>query len=95
MTQNLFTSVTASLSGGYTAQNYVNLSSSQANSQSSSQLPPTYYNAIVSVNWKIRDWVTLVNSVTWNSGQQPIRDANNNTKYTPQEYYSISLNFAL
>ena len=95
VTQNLFTSVTASLSGGYTAQNYVNLSSSQANSQSSSQLPPTYYNAIASVNWKIRDWVTLVNSVTWNSGQQPIRDANNNTKYTPQEYYSISLNFAL
>jgi hypothetical protein len=47
------------------------------------------------VNWKIRDWVTLVNTVNWNSGQQAVQGANNSVKYTPQEYYSISLNFAL
>lgn len=95
VTQNLFSTVTATLSGGYTAQNYVNLSSNQTNAQSSSQLPPDYYTATLSVNWKIRDWVTLINTVNWNSGQQAVQGANNSTKYTPQEYYSISLNFAL
>lgn len=100
VTENLSTSVTASLSGGYTAQNYVNLSANQTSSQSTSQLPPTYYNATFAVNWKIRDWVTLVNSVNWNSGQQALRQSavnggNSSAKYSPQEYYSISLNFAL
>jgi len=102
VTQNLFTSVTATLTGGYTSQNYVNLSSGQTNSQSSSQLPPSYYTAGISVNWKIRDWVSLINSVNWNSGQQATTTgsqsttgANSSAKYTPQEYYSISLNFAL
>ena len=95
MTQNLFSTVTANLSGGYTAQSYVNLSSNQTNAQSTSQLPPNYYTATLSVNWKIRDWVTLVNTVNWNSGQQAVKGANNSTKYVPQEYYSISLNFAL
>jgi hypothetical protein len=95
VTQNLFSTVTANLSGGYTAQSYVNLSSNQTNAQSTSQLPPNYYTATLSVNWKIRDWVTLVNTVNWNSGQQAVKGANNSTKYVPQEYYSISLNFAL
>lgn len=95
VTQNLFSTVTATLSGGYTAQSYVNLSSNQTNAQSTSQLPPDYYTATLSVNWKIRDWVTLINTVNWNSGQQPVQGANNTVKYTPQEYYSISLNFAL
>ena len=95
VTQNLFSSVTATLSGGYTTQNFVNLSSNQTNAQSTSQLPPTYYNATFAVNWRIRDWVSLVNTVTWNSGQQAIQGANNTTRYSPQEFYSISLNFAL
>jgi hypothetical protein len=102
VTQNLFSSVTATLIGGYTTQTYVNLSSDQTNSQSAFQLPPSYYTASISVNWKIRDWVSLINSVNWNSGQQATTTgsqsttgANSSAKYTPQAYYSISLNFAL
>lgn len=93
--QQLFSSVSCVLTGGYTAQQYTQLSGNSSSSTSnSSQLPSNYYVGTFSVIWKIRDWVNLANTLYYNTGQAT-RNANNTTTTTPQAYYTISLNFAL
>ena len=92
--QQLFSSVSCVLSGGYTTQTYTQLSGNSSGSSSSSQLPSNYYYGNLSVIWKIRDWVNLVNTFYYNTGQA-LRNANNTTTTTPQAYYTIGLNFAL
>ena len=90
MNQQFFTSVMMNLSLGYTTQSFVNLSDDSG--QSSSQLPQNFYIANAALNWKIRDWVSLANTLSINSGQNQIGSGANNQ---PQWVYSISLNFAL
>jgi hypothetical protein len=93
--QQLFSSVSCLLSGGYTTQTYTQLSGSTSSTTgSSSQLPSNYYYGNFSVIWKIRDWVNLNNTFYYNTGQA-LRNPNNTTSTTPQAYYTISLNFAL
>ena len=91
VTQNLFTSVVLQLSGGYATQRYINLTSSTT-TLTYSQLPSNYYTANASIIWKIRDWLTLNNSVNYNGGQT-VQGANGSS--IPQTWYSVSLNFAL
>ena len=91
VTQKLFTSVDFQLSGGYGAQQYVSLSGGVP-AQANNQTPASYYLATASLNWKIRDWMTLNNTLNY-SGVQTVQGPNG-TKI-PQTYYSISLNFAL
>ncbi len=91
VTQNLFTSVVLQLSAGYATQRYINLNSGPS-ILTISQLPSNYYTANASVIWKIRDWLTLNNSVNYNGGQT-VQGANGSS--IPQTWYSISLNFAL
>jgi len=99
VTQQFFTSVTCTLTGGYTTQQYYNLSGNQSSGggqlvQNNSQIPGSYLIAGATVVWKIRDWVNLSNTLNYNSGL-PQRGANNSTTTTPQAWYSISLNFTL
>ena len=91
ISQKLFTSVDFQLSGGYGAQQYISLSGGVP-SQVNSQTPSNYYIATASLNWKIRDWMTLNNTLLY-SGAQTVRGPNGAT--IPQTSYSISLNFAL
>ncbi len=91
VSQKLFTSVDFQLTGGYGAQQYISLSGG-APSQMNSQTPAHYYIATAALNWKIRDWMTLNNTIFY-SGAQTVQGPNGST--IPQTYYSISLNFAL
>ena len=91
VTQKLFTSVDFQLSGGYGAQQYVSLSGGVP-AQANNQTPASYYLATASLNWKIRDWMTLNNTLNY-SGAQTVQGPNGTS--IPQTYYSISLNFAL
>ncbi len=90
--QKFFSSVDCTLSGGYMAQQYISLSSTQTAGQSSSQLPQNFYLLNASVVWRIRDWVTLSNTASYNSGQQI--QASSGTSQ-PQLMYTIALNFTL
>lgn len=90
--QKFFSSVDCTLSGGYATQQYLSLSSDQTAGQTSSQLPQSYYIVNATVNWKIRDWVSLSNTATYNTGQQ-IQAALGTTQ--PQLWYTIALNFTL
>ena len=91
VTQKLFTSVDFQLTGGYASQQYISLSSG-VSSQANTQTPANYYIGSASLNWKIRDWMTLNNSIFY-SGAQTVQGPNGTS--IPQTYYSISLNFAL
>ena len=91
VSQNLFTSVVLQLSGGYATQQYSNLTSNFT-TLTINQLPSNYYTANASIVWKIRDWLSLNNSVNYN-GAQIVRGINGSS--IPQTWYSISLNFAL
>lgn len=92
VSQKFFSSVDCILSGGYTTQQYISLSSNQTAGQSSSQLPQNFYLLNATVNWRIRDWVSLSNTASYNTGQQI--QASSGTSQ-PQLWYSISLNFTL
>jgi hypothetical protein len=104
ITQQLQSNLQFSITGGYATQNYLNLSNTTASgqSQSTSQLPSNLLTSIANLVWNIRDWVSLVNSLTYSSGLETGGSStvsnnkggssynNNNVQYT----YSISLNFA-
>jgi hypothetical protein len=90
--QKLFQSVEVNLNAGYAQQHFVNLSStqdSQAPAQSSSQIPSNIYMGQMTVKWQIRDSLTLVNALSYNTGQS---GASSNQA---QIWYAISLNFSL
>ena len=92
VSQNLFKDVALNLSGGYTSQSYVNLSSQTG--QNTSQLPSNFYIAQAALIWKIRDSINLSNTLYYNTGQSQ-SGPNNTTRTIPQAWYSVSLNFAL
>ncbi len=94
LNQRFFSSVEFSVSGGYTMQNYINLSSNQTAGQATSQLPSNFFIANVSLIWRIRDWVNLANTVYYNTGQT-VQAAGGGSTTQPQAWYSVSLNFAL
>lgn len=92
--QQLFSNISVVLGGGYTRQFYQNITGGQTPSTgAAAQIPGTYYIANASVVWKIRDWMTLNNTVFYNSGQT-IQSGGNNSALS-QAWYSISLNFSL
>ena len=92
--QKLFTSVDLTMNAGYSQQHFINLSTpqnSQFSSQSSGQLPSKIYLGQIMVNWKIRDWVTLANTLSYNTGQ----NTGGSGTSQAQIWYAISLNFSL
>ena len=94
--EQLFNSVALQLSGGYTTQTYIVLSGNQnaknLGDRQNGYLPDHFVFANASLTWKIRDYLNLVNTVYYNSGQS----ANGyNNSVLSQMWYSISLNFAL
>ena len=92
--QKLFTSVDLTMNAGYSQQHFINLSTpqnSQFSSQSSGQLPSNIYLGQIMVNWKIRDWVTLANTLSYNTGQSTSGSGTSQA----QIWYAISLNFSL
>ncbi|MEI6081956.1 MAG: hypothetical protein WCR44_05965 [Verrucomicrobiota bacterium] len=95
VTQNLFSNVTFNLSGGYGQQQYIGLSSNQTAGQSTSQLPSNYFTGTAALIWKIRDWVSLNNSLYYNSGQSVTTRGNGSAQIQAQAFYQISMNFSL
>ena len=82
------------MNAGYSQQHFINLSTpqnSQFSSQSSGQLPSNIYLGQIMVNWKIRDWVTLANTLSYNTGQSTSGSGTSQA----QIWYAISLNFSL
>lgn len=94
MSQRLFTAFDLQLSGGYTEQSYVNLSSNKTRNQNTSQLPTNFFVSQIALIWKIRDWVNLSNSIYYNTGQ-PLQTGPRTTSTQAQAWYSVSLNFTL
>lgn len=93
LSQQFFSSVILQLTGGYTQQEYKNITGgSTPQGGAANQIPGSYYLLNASLSWKIRQWATLVNTFNYNSGQA-IQGNNNNA--LDQMWYSISLNFAL
>ena len=92
ITQKLFSSLDLSLIGGYSTQNYINLSTQTLQDQSSEQLPSNYYFGSLSLFWKIRPSANLVNTLTCSSSQQ---SAGSGSSAKPQYLYSIGLNLQL
>lgn len=93
VTQQFFSSVIFQITGGYTMQEYKSASGGSTPSGGyANQIPGSYYLLNASLTWKIRQWVNLVNTFNYNSGQT-IQGNNNNA--LDQMWYSISLNFAL
>ena len=93
VSQKLFSNVELQLSGGYTQQKFVNLSSTSTN-QSTSQLPSSFFIAQGALIWKIRDWVNLSNTLYINTGQNQT-GGNSSSLSQSQMWDSISLNFEL
>jgi len=97
ITQRLQSNLNFSITGGYATQTYLNLSNTTplGQSQATSQLPSNLLTGGASLVWKIRDSLSLINSLTYNTGQgnggSSSLSNNNNVQYT----YSISLNYAL
>lgn len=94
MNQKLFKSVDLNINAGYAQQHFINLSSSQ-NSQipapASNQMPSNIYLGQIMVNWRIRDSINLVNTLSYNTGQSSGGSSGNQA----QIWYAISLNFSL
>jgi len=91
VTQKLFSSVDLQVSGGYGSQYYISLSNGTP-AQSNYQTPPHYLMATTTLNWKIHDWLSLNNTLSYSGAQtQP----GPNGSMIPQAFYSISLNFSL
>jgi len=93
MSQKLFSTVEFQLSGGYTQQDYVNLSSTTQNSQNTAQLPSNFFVAQASLIWNIRDWVNLSNTLYYNS--QSVQSSTYSQGNNSQTWYSVALNFTL
>lgn len=96
LNQKLFSSVDLNVNAGYTQQRFVNLASSQSSGlsgQTSSQLPGSMYLGQLNLNWRIRDWVSLANTLTYSTGQN--QSVGQSASTQPQIWYAISLNFAL
>jgi hypothetical protein len=92
--QKLFTSVDVTMNAGYSQQRFINLSSpqsSQFSTQSSSQLPSNIYLGQIMVNWRIRDGISLANTLSYNTGQSTGGSGTSQA----QIWYAISLNFSL
>jgi hypothetical protein len=93
VTQQFFSSVIFQLTGGYTMQEYKSASGGSTSTRGyANQIPGSYYLLNASLTWRIREWVNLVNTFNYNSGQT-ISGGGNNA--LDQMWYSISLNFAL
>lgn len=93
LTQQFFSSVIFQLTGGYTTQEYKSATGGSAPKGGvANQIPGSYYLLNATLTWKIRQWVSLVNTFNYNSGQT-ISGGGNNA--LDQMWYSISLNFAL
>ena len=93
LSQQFFSSVIFQLTGGYTMQEYKSASGgSVPKGGAANQIPGSYYLLNATLTWQIRQWVSLVNTFNYNSGQT-ISGGGNNA--LDQMWYSISLNFAL
>jgi hypothetical protein len=93
LSQQFFSSVIFQLTGGYTMQEYKNITGgSTPQGGVANQIPGSYYLLNASLIWRIRQWASLVNTFNYNTGQT-IQGNNNNA--LDQMWYSISLNFAL
>jgi len=94
VTQDILSNVRLQLSGGYAAQQYINLSNQNINGQNTSQLPPHYMFGKAQLLWKINQRMTLNNDFYINTGQvQSV--ANYRTSSQPVCWYSISLSILL
>ncbi len=92
VTQTLFSPVSLSFTGGYGTQQFLNLSPQSTPGQTTSQLPGGYYYGSLTINWKIREWATLVNTLVYNTAQQ---QGGTGSTTGGQYIYTISLNSAL
>jgi hypothetical protein len=95
LSQELFSKLTFSISAGYSIQNYVNLSNQTTPGQSTSNLPSNYYVAGASLSWKIKDAISLINSLTYNTGLGSGGSSSTSNNNQPQYTYSIALNVSL
>ena len=94
ISQKLFQSVEVNLNAGYAQQRFINLTSTQdtqAPAQTSNQIPSNIYMGQLTVKWQIRDSLSLVNALSYNTGQSSGGSSGNQA----QIWYAISLNFSL
>jgi hypothetical protein len=92
LTQTLFSPISLSFTGGYGTQQFLNLAPQSTPGQTTSQLPGGYYYGSLTINWKIREWASLVNTLVYNTAQQ---QGGAGSTTGGQVLYTISLNLAL